>query len=317
MYKNKKILITGATGFIGANLVLYFIKRNASITIFTRKASNKWRIRNSIKDITYYSVDLLDGEKLGSVVLKIKPEIILHTAVYGGYPFQNESEKIIKTNFTGTINLLNACRKTGFELFINTGTSSEYGIKTKPIKESDLLEPINEYGASKAASTLYCQAVAKKEDRAIVTLRLFSPYGYYEDSARLVPSVILSCLRYEDPKLASPNSVRDFIFIEDVINAYCKVIENMHKAKGLIFNIGGGAQYSAGEVVKKVVKLTGSKVVPKWGSINNIRLEPKCWQADVEKAKEILNWQPEYNLDQGLEKNIDWFKINMKEYNIK
>ena len=307
--KGRKVLITGSTGFIGANLVRRFLKIGAEVHILTRTTSNKWRINDVFKDVTEYCVDLLDYEKLESIILDIEPEIIFHTAIYGGYPFQKDIKKIIESNFIGTVNLVNACKKVDFELFVNTGSSSEYGIKSKPMTEEDILEPVNDYGVSKAAATLYCQAVAIREKIPVVTLRLFSPYGYYEEPTRLIPSVVISCLRGINPEVSSPNSVRDFIFIEDVMDAYMKVMKTSDIG-GEIFNIGYGKQHSVREVVNMIVELTGNNVRPEWRSVPKRAIEPNVWQADITKAKNVLKWEPEHNLEKGLAKTIKWFMEN-------
>ena len=316
MIKNKRVLITGSTGFIGANLTRKCLDVGAQVYILTRATSDKWRIQDILQDVNEYDIDLLEHEKLKSSVQNIKPEVIFHTATYGGYPFQKEEGRIIQTNLEGTINLVDACSKIGFDVdvFVNTGSSSEYGIKDNPIKETDLLEPNSVYGASKASATLFCQTKAKIGNLPIITLRLFSPYGYYEDPTRLIPSVVISCLEGRNPQLLSPQSVRDFIFIEDVVETYMKVVEQPKKAGVEIFNIGSGRQYTVKEVVDVVVKLMGNSIKPEWGTMPNPRVEPKMWQADISKAKEILGWQPKYNLTQGLEKTIDWFRENKRLY---
>ena len=311
--KGKKVLITGSTGFIGANLVRRLLKVGAEVCILTRTTSNKWRINDVLKDVNEYCVDLLDYEKLESTILDIAPEIIFHTAIYGGYPFQKDIKKIIESNFIATVNLVNACKKVDFELFVNTGSSSEYGIKSKPMREEDMLEPVDDYGVSKAAATLYCQAVARREKMPVVTLRLLSPYGYYEEPTRLIPSVVISCLKGRNPEVSSPNSVRDFIFIEDVIDAYIKVIETSD-ISGEILNIGCGKQHSVEEVVNKIVELTGNNVRPEWGSVPKRATEPNIWQADITKAKDVLKWEPKYSLEEGLAKTVKWFMENMTLY---
>lgn len=303
----KKILITGSTGFVGACLTHKLIGSSYEVHSIIRRESNLWRIKNIIGKVNIHYVDLTDVNSLEKLIHNIKPNLIYHLATYGGYPFQDDLGKIIQTNIMGTVNLVKACSKIGFDCFINTGSSSEYGLKSKPMEEEDILKPINNYGFSKAAATLYCQAVAKRERLPIVTLRLFSPYGYYENRARLIPTVILSCLSEKNPKLSSPKAVRDFIFIEDVIGAYIKAMETSDIG-GEIFNIGYGQQQSAGEVVNKIVELTGNKVRPEWGKVSNPRFEPKVWQANISKAKSILKWEPSYNLEEGLNKTIEWFE---------
>lgn len=316
MIKGKRVLITGATGFIGANLVREFLRKGAEIYIFTRTTSNKWRVGNILKEIHEYCVDLLDYERLKRVILDIRPEIIFHTAVYGGYPFQKDVNKIIQTSVMGTINLVNACSKIEFDILINTGTSSEYGLKNSPMSETDLLEPNSNYGVAKASATLFCQAKARSEKLPIVTLRLFSPYGYYEEPTRLIPSVIISCLTGKNPKLLSPKAVRDFVFVEDVMDAYIRVVkaENIDKIRGEIFNISYGEQHSVGEVVNKMIKLTGNKVKPIWGSVSQRPNEPNIWQANITKAKNVLKWEPKYSLDEGLSKTLRWFERNIDLY---
>jgi len=144
--------------------------------------------------------------------------------------------------------------------------------------------------------------------------RLFSPYGYYEDKTRLVPSVILSCLKGRSLKLASKDSVRDFVFIGDVMDAYVKAAENIGKAAGEIFNIGYGRQHCVREIVDTVIKITSSGIKPGWGKVFNPRFEPKKWQADISKARALLNWQPEYDLASGLSKTINWLKNHIVYY---
>jgi len=311
----KRVLITGATGFIGANLCREFLKNGASLYILTRKTSNKWRISDILPDLREVCVDLLDAGNLEREVLAIKPEIILHTATYGGHRFESQESRIIETNFLGTVNMINACKNIDFEIFVNTGSSSEYGIKSEAMREKDILEPIDIYGVSKAAASLYCQAFARKENRAVVTLRLFSPYGYYDESVRLVPSVILSSLKGENPRLSSPRPVRDFLFIEDLTAAYLKVVENFRSIGEGAINIGSGKQYCVGDIANKIIELTGKNLTPDWGrAVINPRLEPDSWCADISLAENKLQWKPAHGLEAGFRKTLDWFFENQSLY---
>ncbi len=308
MPKNKRILITGATGFIGANLAHYFSKLGFDVHAFVRKGSDVWRIRGLLRIINIYKTDLLDAASVKKAVQKARPDYIFHTAAYGGHYYQNDTQKIIAVNFLGTVNLITACKEVDYKLFINTGSSSEYGTRLLPMKESDLVEPITDYGVSKAACTLYAITAAKRERKPIVTLRLFSPYGYYESEARLVPTVILAYLKKKRPKLSSPGCVRDFVFIDDVMDAYLKAIKNEKTLEGEVINIASGIQNTVGNVVRITARLLGSKIRPDWGSIENLRCEPKRWQADISKARKLLGWKPKFNLEHGLKKTIGWYE---------
>lgn len=314
MIKKKKILITGATGFIGSNLLRRCLVENAEVHILSEKTANRWRLEDVLGHVKEHCADLEDNTQLEKIVSSIKPEIIFHLAAYGILSWQKDIDRIMKINFLGTVNLLNTCKKTGFEIFVNTGSVFEYGGKNNPLKENDVLEPVSDYGVSKAASTLFCQAVGKRDNEPIVTLRLFTPYGYYEEPPRLIPSVILSCIKKENPKVSSPGSVRDFIFIEDVVGSYIKVVDNINNAKGEIINIGYGRQYTVGRVVNTIMQLTGNSVKPEWGSTTARYIESKMCKADISKARKLLNWEPEYSLEEGLRKTIGWFRENIRLY---
>jgi nucleoside-diphosphate-sugar epimerase len=312
--KGKKVLVTGATGFIGANLVRMALKEGCEVHIITRTESNRWRIDDISTYIIDYNTDLLDYKNLDYVISSIKPDIIYHTATYGGRPNQKDTIGIIQTNLIGTINMIKACKKSGFDLFVNTGSSSEYGIKGKSMHEEALLEPVNDYGVSKSAATQYCQAIAKNEQLPIVTLRLFSPYGSYEESARLIPSVILSCLRKKKPRISSPNFVRDFVHIKDVLEAYAKLAK-VPQLSGDVFNIGSGKQCTIGEVANKIIELLGHCVELETGKAQGWPNEPEKWEADISKANDILGWKPKYDLENGLAETIRWFEKNINLYN--
>jgi len=314
-FSNKNVLITGGAGFIGANFTYKFLDLGYNVHLIEKKESNLWRLKDIREKIGLHHVDLKNYNKLESLITKLKPLIILHFAALGTYPRkQKEVKEMVETNLLGTINLVNACSRINFKCLINTGSSSEYGIKDKPMKESDLLEPDNPYGITKAAGTIYCQYMAKKLNLPIVTMRLFAVYGYFEEQARLIPTIIKACFKNSGLKLSSSNSVRDFIFIEDIISAYLLAIEKIKKIKGEIFNIGFGKQNTIDKVVKIIKKITASNIQPQYGKIEEVQYEPRNWVADISKIKKLLNWQPRYDLEEGLKKDVDWFKKNISLY---
>lgn len=319
--QNRKVLITGGAGFIGANFVYKFLEMGYSVNIFEIKEADLWRLEKALKNpknskkIEIHSPNLLNYNETEKIIKKIKPDIVLHFAAYGAYQnFQQEISATVDANIKTTINLADACQKADVKCFINTGSSSEYGIKEKPMKETDILEPDNLYGITKSAGTFYCQMLAKKSGFPCATIRPFAVYGYFEEKKRLVPTIINSCLKNNELKLSNPESVRDFIFIEDLISGYLSAVKNIDRIKGEIFNLGTGKQNKIRDVVKIVKKITESMAEPAYGQIKIVQTEPKKWEADISKAKKLLEWRPKYNLEEGLKKNINWFKSNLNLY---
>lgn len=314
MFSNK-VLVTGATGFIGANLVRRLHQEGCEVHITTRKNSNKWRLKGILPKLTDHLVDLREEEKLKRVVRRIKPNIIYHLANAGLYGGVSLSEKeLIETNILGTVNLIKACANIDYTCFVNTGSSSEYGTKNDPMKETDICQPVNMYGIVKLASTLYGNFAAKTCDEPIVCLRLFSPFGSYNDQSRLITYAIVNTLLNRPLELANPQAVRDFIFIEDVIDAYLKLIDLAPKFKGGIFNIGSGSQTSVATVVEKIIQFTNSNSSIRWHTIDSQAQDSPMWEADITKAVSCLDWRPSHSFDQGLKKTILWFKENLSFY---
>lgn len=315
MKENKKILVTGATGFIGTNLVRELVEDESnSIFIVLRNASDTWRINDVLKKVKVIYCDLNNYVDIKKIVEEIKPNIIYHCVNYGGFPNEKDFNLIINTNIVSTINLINSCLDQDFDAFINLSSSSEYGFKDKPMNEEDKLEPINDYGISKVTSTIYANNFGKIHKKPIVTVRLFSPFGYYESKERLFPSLLLNILEGVPPKLANPNSARDFIFIEDVVQFLLELSEKAKRHCGEIFNLANGKQYTVKEVADLAIKLSGKNLNAEYGSVEGRKYDTPIWVADMNKTFKNFKWKPKYSLEEGLKKTINWFKLNRELY---
>lgn len=309
----KKILVSGATGFVGANLVRRLIYENYKIFILKRKNSNIWRVKDLIAKISTFDIDLLEEQNLFKLVHKIKPNVIFHLANLGLYGnIDSPIDESIKVNLLGTVNLIESTNELDYECFINTGSSSEYGSKDVPMKESDYCEPSTNYALSKLAGTLYAKSYAKQNKKPLATLRLFSPFGPFDHPSRFITQTILKMLKDENILIKNPNDFRDYIFIDDVIEAYICCIKKSDKLSGEVFNVGRGKQIAIKDLVEMLAKLIGfkGKIIYQDKSSDN----KKMWQADILKAKYKLGWQPEKTITQGLEKTVDWFKKNSHFY---
>jgi len=308
-----RFLVTGSSGFIGAAMAHRLAKRGEDVHVFLRDASRAWRLEGMLPKLSAYAVDLKDRDAVFRAVSDIKPDVIFHFAAYGAYWHQKDAKATIETNLLGTVNLLEACRSAGFRCFVNAGSSSEYGIKEKPMAETDLPEPNSIYGVTKSAATLYCRHMARDFGLPVVMLRIFAAYGYFEEPGRLIPSLVVPSLKNESPRLSTPTSVRDFIFVEDVLDAFERAAET-DAARGEILNIGTGVQHSVGEAADLVRKLTGCRKEVVWGAEEKKQPEPKVWAADMSKTQRILRWKPGHDFESGLEKTVDWFRANLANY---
>ena len=310
----ERVLVTGAAGFIGANLVRGLLKENKyEIHILTRKSSNLWRLKDIYSKIIDHKVDILDRKRLFEIIKEINPKKVCHLAIYGGYPFQRDDKKIIDTNFTGTVNLLDALNGIEYDCFINTGSSSEYGEKKEPMKESDVCEPNTVYGVAKTASTMYCNYIANSENRNIGTLRLFSIYGDYEEKGRLVTTLFTDLINQKNVKLGNPDAVRDFVYVEDVVNAYKIILKNPHKLKGKIYNICSNKQTSVKEMAEKIKKELSSVGELEYASITGRSFDSTTWLGDNTLFNLEYNWIP-MTVDKGIKKSAEWFKKNIELY---
>lgn len=313
---NKRVyLVTGAAGFIGSRIMRRLIANGEEVHILIRKGTKLWRIEGMLDRVICHLSDLSDAGELTKIVDKVKPRVIYHLATYGAYPYQNEPDKIIHTNILGTWNLLKASAHIDCELFVNTGSSSEYGFKELPMKEADLLEPASYYAVTKSSQTLLCFHIAREEKRPIVTLRPFSVYGPYEEPTRFIPTLMKALHFKEKMNLVSPKISRDHIYVEDVVDI-CLMVDQLKQFAGEIFNVGTGIQSSIKDVVEAAVRVTGETADFKWGEMKPRTWDTHHWVADISKARQSLNWSPKVSLEKGLSLMWEWFKSNHSLYDL-
>jgi dolichol-phosphate mannosyltransferase len=193
---------------------------------------------------------------------------------------------------------------------VNTGSSSEYGFRDDAPAEGDLIQPNSPYAVTKAAATLFCGYAARKHGARIRTLRLYSVYGPWEEPTRLIPTLIVRGLGNRLPVLVDPEVARDFVYVDDVCDAYLAVAANTTAEPDAVFNIGTGVQSSLEQVVSVARRLLAIDVEPRWGSMPNRMWDTTSWVADSRKIKRELGWEPSHAFEAGLAATIDWFRAN-------
>jgi nucleoside-diphosphate-sugar epimerase len=306
----KRVIVTGGTGFVGANLTRRLLENGHEVHLLVRHGYTPWRIDSIQSDVRLHTVNLADSELLTRVVHSIQPEWVFHLAAYGAYSWQTDLRGMVQTNIIGTINLVEACLKEGFEAFVNTGSSSEYGFKDHPPSEMECLEPNSHYAVTKASATLFCRYTAQGHGVHLPTLRLYSVYGSYEEPARLMPTLILRGLSGELPPLVNPNVARDYVYMEDVNDAYLLAAARPDLEPGAVYNVGTGVKTSISEVVAIARRVMGIALEPKWGSMPDRPWDTSVWVSDNRKAQEELGWRPRYMFEQGFRQTVNWFRDN-------
>lgn len=311
---NKKILVTGGNGFIGSKIVDRLVSIGHKPCLLLRKNSNRERLKNITDKVKIFEADLAEKLKIINIFKKCNPDIILHLASYGVYSYSDIKEEnvksIIDANIRGTINLLYAVQDTDCKLVVNTGSCFEYGSSDIAFKEDSLLAPVNMYGVTKASATLFSQVFSRSSKFSLVTLRPFTAYGPGEDKRRFMSTIIRQCLKGENPTLTRQKIVRDYIYIEDVVDGYLAAVEFGDKLSGEIINISTGKGTQLLDITEKIVQMTNSKVIPDIGSFPLREGEVLSLVGDSQKAEKLLNFKAKYSLDQGIEKTIQWVKEN-------
>lgn len=310
--KRQVALITGANGFIGSNLAKKLIDKNFTVHAIVRDSSKTNRLKKN-KNIQIHVNNLSSVKPLKQLLTKIKPDFIFHLATYENYRDESRVDKMIKTNIIGTVNLLLAANEVSFKLFINTGSSSEYGRKSKPMNEMDILQPESAYAATKASATHFAQSFARSNKKPIITFRLFSVFGPHEAKDRLIPTLISSAIQNKPIRLTSGIVRRDFIFIDDVVDAFLAATKKKI-TPGQIYNIGSGKQFSNQEIVKLLEKIVKKKINISRENFPNRSWDTKYWVANITKAKKSLGWTPKNSLASGLKKTYTHIKNNLQDY---
>ena len=304
----KRVILTGGTGFVGANLARRLLRDGHELHLLVRPNYQPWRIADIRSGLRLHEVHLHETEVVARVVSQIRPDWIFHLAVHGAYSWQTEWEQMVRTNIQGTMSLVSACLKTGFEALVNTGSSSEYGFKDHAPAESEPLEPNSHYAVTKAAATMFCRHTAQSRRVHLPTLRLYSVFGPYEDPGRLLPNLIMHGLKGKLPPLADPDVARDFVCVDDVVEAYLLAATVPTPEWGPIYNVGTGVQTTLREAVAVAREVMQIPVEPLWNAMPNRKWDANVWLSDNRKIRAKLGWQPRLTFAEGFRLMLDWFR---------
>jgi dolichol-phosphate mannosyltransferase len=304
----RRVLVTGATGFIGAALVHALAALGArDLFALRRRSSDAFRLRDLAGPPRFVEADLRSAAEVREAIRQTRPEVVFHCAVYGGVYGQLDPDVIHATTVDGTTNLITALEDEGCELLVNSGSSSEYGISAEPMRETQPLLAKPGYAAAKAAATMLCQAAHERGRIAAVTVRPFSTYGPLEEENRLLPGLLRALLAGQSPQVGSGRQPRDWIYIGDLVELYIRVATRPG-ARGLAFNGGGGRDATVRDIVQTAVDVvaetTGRRIEPAWGARPDRPDEPQRWCADMTRAADLLGFRARTDLHTGVARTV-------------
>lgn len=303
-----RIIVTGGTGFIGSNLILELQKQEHEVYNLERYVTGRY---NGEKICPTVFADLRDGYAIRKIIRNIDPEIVVHTAAISAVSYSyDHSQEVIENNLIGTINLAESCLResNNFKQFLFAGTSEEYGNNGYDIQlETNPLLPASPYAISKMACEQYLRYMKEAYDFPTTILRPFNTFGRKNDTHFLIERTIVQMLTKKAVKLIDPTPVRDWMYVDDHVNAYIACIGN-RKSIGETFNFCTGKSFTIKQTVDKIAKLIGYGGNIEWRAGPERPTESKIIVGNYDKAKKVLGWAPKYTLDEGLQETINYWE---------
>ncbi|MBI4596909.1 MAG: GDP-mannose 4,6-dehydratase [Candidatus Omnitrophica bacterium] len=300
----QRILITGATGMIGAAFIRRALADGHEVTVMVRRESNRLRLIEVESSLRLHDGDVTDAQSVANAVDAARPEVVVHLASSSFNPPTISAQTHWDAIGKGTLIMLEILRSWPQTRFVMTGSAAAYGSGAR-LTETQPLRPATALGAAKATASIWMHTYARLYGIQAVELRLFMPYGPWEHPRRLIPQTILSALAGEELRTTDGRQQRDLVYVDDVVDALL-LAATRPVAAGSVFNIGSGIGTRVRDVVDRILTLMGDPVNVIRGALPTRPDEILEMSADITAAKRKLGWQPRIGLDEGLRRTIAW-----------
>jgi NAD dependent epimerase/dehydratase len=322
MLRSKKVLVTGAGGFIGSHLVEALLKQGAQVRAFVKyNGRGDWGMLSDLPEDSLKSIEVVLGD--------IRDPFFVHKAVKGcdyvfhlaaliGIPYSYVAPAdYVMTNIQGTLNVLEACRSEGTERIIHTSTSETYGTaQYVPIDEQHPLQGQSPYSASKIGADKMAQSYYTSFGLPVVVVRPFNTFGPRQSARAFIPTVVSQALTQEKIVMGALEPIRDMTYVKDTAEGFIQV-GLADKTIGQVVNLGVGQGRSIGEFTKIILKLLGKEnlpIVTDSARIRPSKSEVMRLVSSNQKAFELSGWKPRYTLEQGLSETIQWIRSHIDKY---
>lgn len=320
-WQGKRVLVTGAGGFIGSHLVETLLAEGAIVRAFVRY--------NSRADIGLLA--LLPGERKASLEIiagdlrdpqgireAVKDrEIVFHLSALISIPYSyRHPYEVAETNFMGTLNMLLACRDLRISRLVHTSTSEVYGTaRYTPIDEEHPLQGQSPYSASKIGADKLVESFHRAYDLPVVTVRPFNTFGPRQSARAVIPTIITQALVHNTIRLGNLDTARDFTYVSDTVHGFmCAAVKE--GVEGKVFNFGTGQNIRIQEVANRIAQKVDRpvKIATDLERLRPEKSEVLCLMADNRRARDLLGWSPQVSLDEGLDLTIRWIRENLDRY---
>jgi len=320
-WQDKRVLVTGAGGFIGSHLVDELLHNGVEVTAFVHyNARNDWGMLEGRYNDKTPNLKVIAGDVTDSLFVKkavSEKEYVFHLAALIGIPYSYVApESYINTNIKGTLNIMQASLDAGVERVVHTSTSEVYGTaQYTPIDEKHPLQGQSPYSASKIGADKIAESFYCSFGLPVTTIRPFNTFGPRQSTRAVIPTIITQALTSNSVKLGSLTPVRDLTFVADTIQGFIKFAESK-KTVGKTVNTGSGREVTIGELADIIIKQVNpkAKIICEQERIRPDKSEVMELLCDNRLAKDLAGWEPKYSLEEGLTLTIDWMKEHISSY---
>ena len=322
-WAGRKVLVTGAGGFIGSHLVETLVTADAQVRGFVRYNSRgdagllRLLPPDLLSQVEVIAGDLRDEDAIRKAVQGCQTVFHLGALISIPYSYYHPVE-VASTNMMGTLNMLLACRDLGVERLVHTSTSEVYGTaQIIPINEEHPLQGQSPYSASKIGADKLAESFSCAFGLPVITVRPFNTFGPRQSARAVIPTIITQALTLDTVSLGSLDTTRDFTYVSDTVSGFLHAARS-EKGLGEVFNLGTGEEIRIGDLAEKVIRMVDRKVSIQ---VDSQRLRPQNSEvmrliSDNSRARKVIGWKPETSFEQGLENTIAWIRQHLDLYRI-